>query len=146
MCTDKGKEFYNKNLNEVLDKRNIKLYSTENEEKSSVIKRWNRTIKTKMWKRFTEQNSTQYLKILPDIINKYNNSYHSPIKYLQLRLAKRKTKVLFTINCKLTSKQQKQNQNLKLEIQLEFLNTNDKHLIRDILQIGQKKYLLFQKF
>ena len=39
--------------------------------KSSVVKRWNRTIKTKMWKRFTKQNSTQYLKMLPDIINKY---------------------------------------------------------------------------
>ena len=67
MWTDKGKEFYNKNLKEVLDKCNIKLYSTENEEKSSVVERWNRTIKTKMWKRFTEQNSTQYLVMLPDI-------------------------------------------------------------------------------
>ena len=99
-----------------------------------------------MWKRFIEQNSTQYLKMLPDIINKYNNSYHTSIKCLQLRLAKRKTKVLFTIICIVTSKQQKQYQNLKLEIELKFLNTNEKHLIRDILQIGQKKYLLFQKF
>ena len=60
LWTDKGKEFYNKNLKEVLDKRNVKLYFTQNEEKSSVVKRWNRTITTKMWKRFTKQNSTQY--------------------------------------------------------------------------------------
>ena len=72
LWTDKAKEFYNKNLKEVLDKRNVKLYSTENEEKSSVVEHWNRTIKTKMWKQFTQQNSTQYLKMLPDIINKYN--------------------------------------------------------------------------
>ena len=58
LWTDKEKEFYNKNLKEILDKRNVKLYSTENEEKSLVVERWNRTIKTKMWKRFTEQNST----------------------------------------------------------------------------------------
>ena len=35
---------------EPLQKHNITLYSTENEDKSSVCERWNRTIKTKMWK------------------------------------------------------------------------------------------------
>ena len=48
--TDKEKEFYNKNLKEVLDQRNVKLYSIENEEKNAVVERWNRTIKPKMWK------------------------------------------------------------------------------------------------
>ena len=33
LWTDKGREFYNKNLKEILDKRNVKLYSTENKEK-----------------------------------------------------------------------------------------------------------------
>ena len=33
LWTDKRKEFYNKNLKEVLEKRNVKLYSAENEEK-----------------------------------------------------------------------------------------------------------------
>ena len=53
LWTDKGKEYYNKNMRELLEKNNITLYSTENEEKSSVCERWNRTIKTKMWKQFT---------------------------------------------------------------------------------------------
>ena len=44
LWTDKGKEFYNKNLKEVLDKCNVKLYSTENEEKSSVVECWNRKV------------------------------------------------------------------------------------------------------
>ena len=98
LWTDKGKEFYNKNLKEVLDKRNVKLYSTENEEKSSVVERWNRTIKTKMWKRFTEQNSTQYLKMLPDIINKYNNSYHSSIKMSPVEASKKKNEGIVYYN------------------------------------------------
>ena len=55
--TDKGKEFYNKNMKKLLDLHKITLYSTENEEKSSVVERWNRTIKNKMWKRFTQQSS-----------------------------------------------------------------------------------------
>ena len=133
-------------MKEVLDKRNVKLYSTENEEKSSIIERWNRTIKTKMWKQFTQQNSTQYLKMLPDIINEYNNIYHSSIKMSPVEASKKKKEGLFAIICIVTLKQQKQNLSLKLEIQLEFINANKKRLIRYILQIGRKKYLLFQKF
>ena len=43
MWVDKGKEFYNKDV-----KDSIELYLTENEEKSSVIERWIRTMKEKM--------------------------------------------------------------------------------------------------
>ena len=39
LWTDKGKEYYNKHVKEVLDKNKITLYSTENEEKSSVCER-----------------------------------------------------------------------------------------------------------
>ena len=35
----------NKHLNELLDKHDISIYSTENEEKSGVVERWNGTIK-----------------------------------------------------------------------------------------------------
>ena len=38
----KGKEFYSKHVHQLVD-----LYSTENEEKSSVVERWNRTMKEK---------------------------------------------------------------------------------------------------
>ena len=48
LWTDKGTEYYNQDVKELLHKHNIILYSTENEEKSSVCERWNRTIKTKM--------------------------------------------------------------------------------------------------
>ena len=48
LWTDKGSEFYNKYMKELLEKNGIKLYSTMNEEKSSVVERWNRTIKNKM--------------------------------------------------------------------------------------------------
>ena len=63
-----------------MEKNNITLYSTENEEKSSVCERWNRTIETKMWKQFTVQGNTVYLDILPKILSEYNNTKHSSIK------------------------------------------------------------------
>ena len=79
LWVDKGKEYYNKNVLDLLAKDNITIYSTENEEKSSVCERWNRTIKDKMYKRFTIQNNTVYVDILPKILASYNNSRHRSI-------------------------------------------------------------------
>ena len=50
LWVDKGKEYYNRNALDRFAKNDVKIYSTENEEKSSVCERWNRTIKTKMYK------------------------------------------------------------------------------------------------
>jgi len=42
------KEFYNKYVDEILKQYSMKLCSTKNEEKSSVVERWNRMTKQKM--------------------------------------------------------------------------------------------------
>ena len=44
LWTDKGTEFYNQQLKAVLAANNVTLYSTENEEKSDIVERWNRTM------------------------------------------------------------------------------------------------------
>ena len=49
LWVDKGKEHYNRHVLNLLAKNKTEIYSTENEEKSSVCERWNRTIKTKMY-------------------------------------------------------------------------------------------------
>ena len=72
---DKGTEFYNKHV-----KGLIELYSTENEEKSSVVERWNRTMKDKMFKYFTANSTRVYIDVLDQMVEQYNNSYHSSIK------------------------------------------------------------------
>ena len=79
LWVDKGKEYYNKNVKDLLAKNNIEIYSTENEEKSSVCERWNRTIEEKMYKRFTMQNNTVCINILPKIVSSYNNSNNRSI-------------------------------------------------------------------
>ena len=76
---DKGTEFYNKEVQNLLAKHKIILYSTENEEKCSVIERWNRTIKGKLWKYFTANNTHKYIDILPALIQKYNTEKHRSI-------------------------------------------------------------------
>ena len=56
------------------------LYSTENEEKSSVVERWNRTMKNIMWKYFTANYTQKYIDVLPSMVEKYYNTYHRSIK------------------------------------------------------------------
>ena len=48
LWTDKGSEFISKHFQDFLSKKGIKLYHTENEEKSSIVERWNKTIKNTM--------------------------------------------------------------------------------------------------
>ena len=64
----------------VLAANNVTLYSTENEEKSSIVKRWNRMMKNIMWKYFTANNTQKYIDVLPSMVKKYNNTYHRSIK------------------------------------------------------------------
>ena len=76
LWTDKGIEFYNQQLKAVLAANNVMHYSTENEEKSSIVEQWNRTMKNIMWKYFTVNNMQKYTDILPSMVEKYNNTYH----------------------------------------------------------------------
>ena len=65
------------------------MYSTENKEKSSVVERWNRMIKNRMWKQFTIQGNTQYLEMLPKLVKQYNNTKHSSIKMTPIEASKK---------------------------------------------------------
>ena len=80
LWTDKGSEFKNKDFTELRREYNVQLYFTDNEEKSCVVERWNRTIKRNMWKYFTANNTWTYVDILPELIDKYNHTYHRSIK------------------------------------------------------------------
>jgi len=72
---DKGREFYNTDV-----KKLVELYSTENEEKSCVVERWNRTMREKMFKYFTANSTRRYIDVLNEMVNNYNNTRHSSIK------------------------------------------------------------------
>ena len=76
---DKGSEFYNIKVKKLLSKHNIEIYSTENEEKCSVIERRNRTIKTDLWKYFTANGTYKYIDILQALIDRYNSTKHRSI-------------------------------------------------------------------
>ena len=88
LWTDKGKEFYNKDVKDL-----VELYSTENEEKSSIAERWVRTIKEKMWKYFTDNNTYKYIDQLQDLVEDYNNTVHSSTKFTPKEASKKKNEL-----------------------------------------------------
>ena len=56
------------------------MYHTENEEKSSVVERWSKTMKNRMWKIFSASIITVFWNKIDKLVDDYNNSRHSSIK------------------------------------------------------------------
>ena len=75
MWVDKGRVFYNKDV-----KKLVEIYSTENEETSCVIGRFNRTIKDKIYKYFSANNARKFVDVLDLLVDQYNNTIHSLIR------------------------------------------------------------------
>ena len=78
--TDKGTEFTNAKVQRFLRERKIEFFTTNSEMKAAIVERFNRTLKTKMWKYFTAQNTRRYVDVLQSLVNGYNQSYHRSIK------------------------------------------------------------------
>lgn len=78
--TDAGKEFFNKSFQALMKNHSISHFATASDLKASVVERFNRTLKTRMWRYFTAHNTRRYLEVLPDLLEGYNRSYHSSIK------------------------------------------------------------------
>ena len=89
LWTDKGTEFISKHFKEFLKKNKIKLYHTENEEKSSIVERWNKTMKNRMRKMFSANNNTVYWDKLDKLVNDYNNAKHSSIEMTPIEASKK---------------------------------------------------------
>ena len=77
---DKGSEFYNVYFKKWLQDNNIVMYSTHNERKSVVAERFIRTLKGKIYKYMTSISKNAYIDKLNDIVDEYNNTYHTTIK------------------------------------------------------------------
>ena len=63
-----------------LQDNGIEMFSTQNEGKSAVAKKFVRTLKNKIYKYMTSISKTVYIDKLDDIVNKYNNAHYNTIK------------------------------------------------------------------
>jgi len=86
----------------MLRRHGIHFYTSENEDlKASVVERFNRTLKTKMYRYFTHANTRRYVDVLDDFVHSYNNTYHRSIGMAPVRnwahLQREQTKLLASV-------------------------------------------------
>jgi transposase InsO family protein len=77
--TDDGKEFFNKDFSDLMKKNKINHYSSYSEKKAAIVERFNRTLKTSMYKKFSERGTYVWYDILPTLIKDYNDKKHRTI-------------------------------------------------------------------
>ena len=84
---DEGNEFKGEVL-KYMNKLGIILYSTNSLMKASIVERFNRTLKTKMYRMFTFKKNLNkarnkymdFIHYLDDLVKSYNNTFHTTIK------------------------------------------------------------------
>ena len=63
-----------------LRKHQIDFFTTNSEKKASIVERFNRTPKMRMFMYFTNSNTYRYIAVLPSLVDGYNASYNRSIK------------------------------------------------------------------
>ena len=80
LMTDRGNEFKGC-FKQFLKDQDIHFYFAPNPViKAANVERFNRTLKNKIWRYFTEHKTKRYVDILPDIIHSINHTVSRPIK------------------------------------------------------------------
>ena len=78
--TDKGTEFYNNQFQKLMETYHINHYSTFSTKKASIVERFIRTLKSKVYKEFSLRGSYNWIdSTLNNVTNKYNHTYHRTI-------------------------------------------------------------------
>ena len=89
--SDRGLEFVNQTISDWAKANGIVMYSSFNFDiKASIVERFIRTFKGRLYRYFTHNNTSTYIDVLPDIIKSYNESYHRSIK-MTPKLARKKS-------------------------------------------------------
>ena len=78
---DQGKEFYNRPFLNLLKRLKIKYFSVYSDKKCAIVERFNRTLKTRMYRSFTSRGSKRWIDILQDLVDGYNDSIHRSIGF-----------------------------------------------------------------
>ena len=134
---DQGSEFYKNSFKDFLKINNIEMYSTYNEGKSVVAERFIRKLKNKIFKHMRAISKNVYFDVLDDIVNKYNNTIYRTIKIKPID-------VMGDFYAEYNENFIKKILILNLVTMLEFERIKI-FLLKDLLQIGQKKFLSLVK-
>ncbi|XP_052794459.1 uncharacterized protein LOC128227719 [Mya arenaria] len=79
LITDKGQEFKAKRVQDLMRKFDVHYFPTQNETKASTSERAILTIKQKLYRYFNHKDNYNYISVLQNIADSYNNTYHRTI-------------------------------------------------------------------
>ena len=93
---DKGGEFYNAKFLKLLRDNKVKWYSSYGslKTKNAIVERFNRTLKTRMFRAFTKQGSHRWIDIIQNLVDGYNNSKHRSIGMAPNQVNKRNERIV----------------------------------------------------
>src|SRR3981189_2597159 len=77
--TDQGVEFESRDMQRFFPVNDVEQFSVKSQFKAAMVERLNRTLKTKMWRFFTHNNTRRWLEVLPKLVAGYNKSHHRSI-------------------------------------------------------------------
>ena len=77
--TDAGTEFTNVHVQDYFRSKGIKHFITSSDTKCAIVERFNRTLKSRMFKYFTANNTWSYLDVLQELVRGYNDKTHRSI-------------------------------------------------------------------
>lgn len=144
--TDQGKEFLGKRFQQMLEKYNIKHFYTSQDVKAQIVERFNRTLKSKMFRYFTANKTLKYIDILDKLVETYNKTPHSSLGHVPpLGVTKKNEKKIFKIQygkyLKKKAQKHKYNINDKVRISVyrkQFRKGYEKNFTDEIFTIVDK--------
>ena len=74
---DEGKEFYNAGVRNLLKSHDVNYFSTQSDKKAAIVERFNRTLKTMMWKYFYSKGTYNWVGALDELTKNYNRKHSS---------------------------------------------------------------------
>ena len=79
--TDQGKEFENRQVRDLFDSHDIEHFSIKSAYKAAFVERFNRTLKSRLWRYFTANYTQKWSHVLQDAVHAYNHSVHRMIGF-----------------------------------------------------------------
>lgn len=92
--TDDGKEFFNTDFKKLMQKYSINHYSTYSVLKASIVERFNRTLKSLMWKEFSYNGNYLWIDVYRELVKQYNKTPHRTIKMAPIQVNSSNEKAL----------------------------------------------------
>lgn len=130
--TDQGKEFENRYVRDLFSHHNIELFSIKSAYKAAMVERFNRTLKSKIYRYFTANLHQRWIDVLQDLVKSYNNSVHRVIKRKPSSVTKENAMDVWLFLNKNKNKQSKMRSDIKV---------GDKVRISKVKSVFEKGYL-----